>query len=231
MKVAILSDIHGNSYALEAVLNKAQREGVEKLLVLGDIVGYYYHPDIILNLLNKWDFNIIKGNHESILKNLIKDNTLAGKIKTKYGSGHKLALDKLTDTQIEFLINLPEKLSVNIDNVSFLLCHGSPWDNDFYIYPDASKDILEKCDNDTHDFVLTGHTHYSLVHKNKNSVLLNPGSVGQSRQAGAIASWAIVNTINQCVEIRATPYNAEKLKREILLIDPEIKYLHDVLNR
>ena len=64
MKVGIISDIHGNHYALEEVLKVAIREGVEKLLVLGDIVGYYYHPEIVLEMLYKWSYEIIKGNHE-----------------------------------------------------------------------------------------------------------------------------------------------------------------------
>ena len=62
MKIAIISDIHGNYEALFSVLEKAKKESVEHLLILGDIVGYYYHPDKVLNLLAQWSYDMIKGN-------------------------------------------------------------------------------------------------------------------------------------------------------------------------
>ena len=76
MKIGVISDIHGNSDALAEVLKKAKEENVEHLLVLGDLVGYYYHPDKIMKLLSEWSFDIIKGNHEKILEDLIVDPTL-----------------------------------------------------------------------------------------------------------------------------------------------------------
>jgi predicted phosphodiesterase len=98
MKVGVLSDIHGNHYALKKVLESARNEKVEKLLILGDLVGYYYHPEIVLSLISEWDYDIIKGNHEIILQEL-KENRLDSKeLKTKYGSGHELAL-KLIDNE------------------------------------------------------------------------------------------------------------------------------------
>ena len=70
MKVAVLSDIHGNHYALKEVLNIARNEKVEKLLVLGDIVGYYYHPEKVMDMIKDWDYELIKGNHEILLEKL-----------------------------------------------------------------------------------------------------------------------------------------------------------------
>ena len=67
MRIGVLSDIHGNNFALEQVLIEARKEGLTKLLVLGDIVGYYYSPEKALDLLYDWDFLMIKGNHEEIL--------------------------------------------------------------------------------------------------------------------------------------------------------------------
>ncbi len=54
MKIGVLSDIHGNHYALKAVLEEARRCGVEYLFILGDLVGYYYYPDEVLKLLEGW---------------------------------------------------------------------------------------------------------------------------------------------------------------------------------
>jgi predicted phosphodiesterase len=111
------------------------------------------------------------------------------------------------------------------------MSHGSPWSNDYYIYPDCDQEIIEKCDSKVHDFVLIGHSHYSFAVKSTNSILINPGSVGQSRQAGGKASWSIINTKNSCFQMFSTEYNIENLLREVEEKDPEIIYLAKVLKR
>ncbi len=231
MKIAVISDIHGNYDALVEVLKKAKKEGVEHLLILGDIVGYYYHPDKILNILTEWSFDIIKGNHENILEDLIASPSLGESIRLKYGSGHQEAMDKLSSQQLDFLRDLPETKSVQIDAVSILMSHGSPWSNDFYVYPDCDKDIIKKCDSTEHDFVLIGHSHYAFAIKNTYSILINPGSVGQSRQTGGKASWCIINTVNGCFQMLSTDYNVENLINEIAERDGDIEYLTKVLRR
>ncbi|MGB0933370.1 MAG: metallophosphoesterase family protein [Lishizhenia sp.] len=231
MKIGVISDIHGNYDALVAVLEKAKQEGVAHLLVLGDIVGYYYHPEKILKALSEWSFDIIKGNHEYILEDLITNPSLGASIRLKYGSGHKEAIDKLSLQQLDFLRDLPEIKSVQFDGTSFLMSHGSPWSNDFYIYPDCDVSTLKKCDTIIHDFVLIGHSHYAFAFKNENSILINPGSVGQSRQTGGKASWCIINTENGCFQMLSTDYNVESLMAEIAEKDGDISYLSKVLIR
>ena len=231
MKIAIISDIHGNYDALFSVLEKAKKESVDHLLILGDIVGYYYHPDKILNLLSNWSFDMIKGNHEQILEDLIKDSSLSESIRLKYGSGHQEAINKLSKKQLNFLFDLPETKAIKIDEIPLLMCHGSPWSNDFYIYPDSHNEIFNKCDIKAFNFVLIGHSHYSFAINNTNSILINPGSIGQSRQNGGKASWCILNTNNSCFQFFNTDYNTKNLLKEVSEKDPEIKYLSDILKR
>ena len=197
MKVGVISDIHGNHYALGEVLKDARKTGVEKLLVLGDIVGYYYHPEEVLNMLADWPYEIIKGNHEVILEDLQSGKLTADTVKSKYGSGHRLALQNLDEATLQWLFSLPEKKEVVIDNVSFQLNHGTPWSIDEYLYPDAAAEKLEQCNAVDHDFVLIGHSHYSFSYRCSNSTLINCGSVGQSRQKGGLAGWSVINTKNK----------------------------------
>ena len=231
MKIAVISDIHGNYDALLAVLHKAKHESVDHLLVLGDIVGYYYHPDKILKLLSEWSFDLIKGNHESILENLINDTSLSETIRLKYGSGHQEAINKLTPEQLGFLFELPETKSVKVDEVSIFMCHGSPWSNAFYIYPNSNNEVIVNCDIKGFDFVLIGHSHYSFAIKNPNSILINPGSVGQSRQVGGKASWCLLDTRNSSFQFFNTDYSTHNLIKEVLEKDPDIKYLRNILKR
>jgi putative phosphoesterase len=231
VKVAVISDIHGNHYALDEVLSIAKKKGVSKLLVLGDIVGYYYHPDKVMTLLNDWDYELIKGNHENLLMQLLNKEIEGDVLKKKYGSGHQLALEKLSKDQIQALITAPVQKHIKIEGVNMLMCHGSSFDPDFYIYPDSEENIFKKCNDPLMDFVLIGHSHYPFIHSNLNSTLINVGSVGQSRILGGVANWALINTDNKCVELMSTSYDVKDLISDVNSIDPDLPYLKNILTR
>ncbi len=231
MIIAILSDIHGNYSAFLRVLEELKREKVDKLLILGDLVGYYYHPDKILQDLEKWDYLFIRGNHEEILKKMLDGEIDRELIKRKYGSGHDLAFKKLNSWQINKLVHSPNQLLIEIEGLKILMNHGSPHDPHFYIYPDAAKKILDTACNVNADIVLIGHSHYQFIHIGKKSILLNPGSVGQSRSTGGVADWAIINTNNNVIQLRSTFYDTSSLVNEIQKTDPGNTYLINILNR
>ncbi|MCG5644665.1 metallophosphatase family protein [Flavobacteriaceae bacterium LSUCC0859] len=231
MKIAILSDIHGNDFALKAVLKDIKKCKVEQLFILGDIVGYYYNPHKVLDLLSDWKCEMIRGNHENILKSLLNSDLDFTTVHNLYGSGHKRALEILSEQQLNLLLKLPDKKSLEINESKFLLCHGSPWSPDFYIYPDTKKDILEKCIDSIHDFILIGHSHYQFAVNIGKQILINVGSVGQSRQKGGVANWALVNTVNNSFELKSTRYNTTELEKEISQNDPGNNYLLEILKR
>jgi putative phosphoesterase len=231
MKIAILSDIHGNHYALQEVLFEAKKNNIDHLIILGDIVGYYYHPDKVLELIEPWSFDLIRGNHEDILLKITDNDLSLDKISAKYGKGHKLAANKLTASHIQMIRNLPEKKELVIDEISILMSHGSPWLNNLYVYPDTNEEILNKFNEYKNDVILFGHTHYSCFFKTNNGFAINPGSVGQSRERGGTAYWAIFNTSNKMVQFKATKYDTNQLKKEVLSIDPDIPYNLIILDR
>ena len=68
MKIAILSDIHGNVFALKSVLNAVKKKDVSRLMIAGDFIGYYFWPAEVFNLLKDWDLVAIRGNHDQMLK-------------------------------------------------------------------------------------------------------------------------------------------------------------------
>jgi putative phosphoesterase len=232
MKIGILSDIHGNSYALEAVLARCREEKINQLLILGDIVGYYYYPDRVLQMLGGYQISIIRGNHEILLKKLLDGSVDSDEIRKKYGSGTLFAARSLTQHQLSELINLPDSLSVTIDGLSFGLYHGSPWDPNYYIYPNASNDELDKCIPDLNlDFLLLGHTHYSFLSIRGKTLIINPGSVGQPRDEAVGASWAIIDTSNKSVVFKQTPYDKTQLLKDVEKFDDDVPYLKQVLLR
>jgi len=231
MKIAIISDIHGNHYALDAVLKEAETLDVEHLFILGDFVGYYYHPEIVLQHLKDWSKDMIKGNHEELMKDASENEEISRKIIDDYGFGIELALERLDTKTRNYLINLKVRKSIEIDNIKFELCHGSPWETDLYIYPDSDIDILRKCANSKADFVFMGHTHHHFIFQYNKTIVANVGSVGQNREKGGLASWVLFNTDNKSLIFKQTLYITAELIKEVKKYDKDMPYLWQVLMR
>lgn len=231
MKIAVISDIHGNHYALSSVLEDCKNNEIELLFVLGDIVGYYYHPEIVLEMLKDWKCEIVKGNHEQILEDLLLGKVDRHEITKKYGLGHEMAIKNLSIEQVKFLASLNKRKVVRINNISFELNHSSPWDLETYIYPDTNEDILKKCLINSYDYVLIGHSHYMFSFSSANKTLINCGSVGQSRLKGGTANWVKIDTISNKVELKNVSYSIESLINELIEFENQDSYSINILKR
>ncbi|AKR43491.1 metallophosphoesterase [Methylophilus sp. TWE2] len=232
MKLGLMGDIHANDHALEVVLAAAKSNAVSHLLITGDLVGYYYHPAKVLALLKDWENKyIVLGNHEVMLKQARADLSYLQRITQRYGHGLQLALEALTFQQLDELCNLPHPQPINISGRNILLCHGSPWDNDIYIYPDTDLQIFDGFKVEDFDLIVLGHTHYPMSKMIGNTLVVNPGSVGQPRNRQPGAQWAIYDTDTNTVEFRCEAYDPTYLIHECIKNDPELPYLHEVLTR
>ncbi len=231
MKLGLLGDIHGNDLALKSVLDSATKLGVEKLLITGDLIGYYFQPRKVMDLLSDWDKVIVRGNHEEMLASVIDLPTLLPAIENKYGVGLRVALEELSKEQMAELIRLPMTADIDANSCHIILCHGSPWDTDQYVYPDASRDILEKCTSHEVNMVVMGHTHYPMHRIIGATVLVNPGSVGQPRNKQPGAAWAVFDTETKDVTFRNENYNIHLVVDEAIRRQPGLPYLAEVLVR
>lgn len=231
MKVGLLGDIHGNYLALEAVLKAAEDSGVTRFLVTGDLIGYYFWPDKVLGLLSSVECTIVKGNHEDMLTSVVENPYLLPIFEKKYGAGLRIALEQLSKEQLRELSQLPETQNVTINSCHILLCHGSPWDTDKYIYPDASEELLKKCASFGVDIIVMGHTHYPMNREIGTTLLINPGSVGQPRNKQPGASWAILDTETKNVTFRNEDYSIQSVVNEASHREPMLPYLAEVLVR
>jgi len=227
MKIGILSDIHGNAAALSAVVRELEAEGITRLFVLGDLVGYYYDPGKVLSELSRFFCELVRGNHEDML---FAPSAEHEEIRQKYGHGLDVARSELKSAQLSMLEKLPVTLNVEAEGVRFLLCHGSPWSTDEYIYPDSTE-LLEKCGRLEVDFVLVGHSHYPFHFRGEKCEVINPGSVGQSRWVGGKAGWAIADLGARTVELRETAYDPSPVMQEAKKRDPGVAYLQEILRR
>jgi len=232
MKIAVLSDIHGNYIALKTVLEAAKSQKVDHLFLLGDQIGYFFRAIQVFELIKDWSFDMISGNHERLfLEYLNASDERKKAINMKYGSCFSYYEKQFPQELINEIIGLPEQKTVTKDSLSFLLCHGSPNNKDQYIYPDASLKVLNAIDIEKTDFILNGHTHYPMIFKGKNSLFINVGSVGQSRTVGGIANWGIINTENSVYVPQNTPYDISEAEKELNLFKEDKEYLFKILKR
>lgn len=230
MKLGILSDIHGNLNALMAVLDHCKSEKIEKLIVLGDQMGYYYDVPQVYIELNKWQSIILRGNHEDIFLEYQMMNTEEKhKIHSKYGSSFSF----LTSPDLIRTINaLKRSHTLRLGNDRVLFIHDNTRaDYNLYLYPDTDNKILESELEKEFDYVFVGHSHYSFHFQKEGRHLVNVGSVGQNRKQGGVAEWCIFNTVEKSIFMMKTPYDQKNIVEKIDKYDPNIPYLKAVLNR
>ena len=231
MKVAVLSDLHANIHALRTVLNDLDKEKVDTVLVAGDLVGYYYWPADVISAVMKDDrFVCIKGNHENILQEVLVSEEAAQRYRRKYGSGYEICRSQLSEKQIQWLLSLPEEISITIDGVTFHMCHGALGSTDEYLYPDVPMEKLLDNYSDAH-YTIYGHTHYPFLHQHNGRYLLNPGSVGQPRDTGGLSSYCIINTENQVIRFKRKAFDKKSVISAARINDPDLGYLADIMNR
>ncbi len=242
MKIALLADIHGNAFALEAVLDEIRREQISTLLICGDFVGYYYSPKKILDLIKTFNVVACRGNHEDLFKEwLAGSQNVKTQLTTKYGSGFQKAENSLTEEQITWLNSLEHPVYCSFNEKKLLISHGCPWDLNLYLYENIIDNYVAnfKALSEICDVVVVGHSHYQFIKKIEELIVINPGSVGQPRSGtfketnntSARAQWAILDTNNMKIDFKTTIYDASLLFEEIDINDPSSNYLKKVLLR
>jgi len=210
MRVGLLSDIHGNRIALEAVFaDLSDREsdsdgGVDLLACAGDVVGYNPWPADCVELLRERDVPTVMGNHDRavVAETGFRFNKLAQ-------AGVELAQTRLETPHREWLESLPDERLVADGAIK--LVHGHPDDPDRYTYPEAfSPRLLGK-----EDVLVLGHTHVQHVERYAEGIVVNPGSVGQPRDGDPRAAYAVVDLETMSVDCRRVAYDIEAVQREI----------------
>lgn len=212
MKIAILSDIHGNITALKAVLEHAETIGVDTYYILGDLIGYYVNPIEVIQLVKDLPNKVVlQGNHERMLFDVYNGLYNISELTRKYGEGHKVAFTGLENIDIDWLKSLPKEAETEQDNIFMKLCHGAPGNEDLYLYPNSNKELLQNACAQKFDFVFVGHSHYPFITYHEGCLLVNVGSVGMAKDIGGMASWGVLNTVSKTYIPLRTPYNKQEV--------------------
>ncbi len=231
MRLGLLGDIHGNAAALAAVLAAAERSSLDALCITGDFVGYYYEPDTVLAMLSAWQRHAVRGNHEDLLFESMREPQAAESYKRKYGSGVEAATRRLSAAQLAYLEQLPRTLLLDLGGKTLLLGHGSPWDTDHYMYVNVDQALWDRAVEGGSDYLVLGHTHHPFAKQVGNTLVINPGSVGQPRDRRPGAAWAVLDTETGDVTHRMETYDIDSLVAQVRATDPLLPYLAQVLTR
>lgn len=193
--LGLISDIHANLAALEAVLAHAKAQGVSDFICLGDVVGYNGQPEECVQMLKAHGARNILGNHDNYIvsgQNCERSKVVASIIDTHRT---ELSLDSL---------NWLSKSLDSITDGSTLMVHGGPQDHvDEYLY---------KVDLNTFPAGVTrlfaGHTHVQCKLDFETHIFCNPGSVGQPRDGDPRAAYAILSG-NEII-LQRVPYDVDR---------------------
>jgi putative phosphoesterase len=203
MKVAVLDDIHGNLPALEAVLVEVEQEGVDAIVIGGDVTVGPYPRETLERLRSLGDRVLfLRGNAD---REAVTESAHAGVV---------WAGERLTDEQREFLRALPTTLSLEVDGLGpVLFCHGSPR-SDEEILTKVSPDerIRAALAGVEERVVVCGHTHHQFDRVVDRWRLVNAGSVGMPYEGRPGAYWTL---LGPDVDPRRTEYDVEAAAREI----------------
>lgn len=225
MKIIILSDIHGNKTAFQAVMDKVvQTEKIDACILLGDMIDYGMHSNEVIQMAKTMPYPVICnifGNHEeAIVKDVYtRFSSERGKTSAKYT---KSCLTEQSLCYITNVMNNGGIFEFECEGKKCLAVHGSL--EDFFwisIKPEGALPGYEK-----YDYVFSGHSHqphffemyYSIndpVHRNKKkTIFINPGSVGQPRNHNPMAQFAILDIETEEVQLCKVQYNIQSEQRD-----------------
>jgi len=176
MRLAFISDIHGNLHALDRVLADLQNTPVDQVVCLGDVASLGPQPREVIARLQQLHIPIIMGNHDHYLLN----PQLMAQHHPWVRAAEEWCLTQLTADNLDFLRSFQPQLTLALDPDTQVLCfHGSPRSNEEWLYPPTLSATLDEIFAETTAQVLVGgHTHVQMLRQHKGRLLLNPGSVG-----------------------------------------------------
>jgi diadenosine tetraphosphatase ApaH/serine/threonine PP2A family protein phosphatase len=227
VRYAILSDIHGNLEAFEAVLKDLAGTDIQKLIFLGDIVGYGPSPEECIVLLREKFDVMIAGNHDwaATGKTEISTFNSVARHAIEWTAAHLSPADK------KFLNELPLKREE--EGLTFV--HASPLNPQDWVYIFSGHEAVRNLRAVKHDLCFVGHSHIpsvfvlnefgelfssrnfsEIVLEGKIRFLINVGSVGQPRDGSSLASYGILDMKKRVFYLRRVRYSFETTQKKII---------------
>lgn len=221
MRIALLSDIHGNAVALQQVLTDIDSGNVDYVVCLGDVVTLGPSPNEVIAMLKNIPCEYIIGNHDGFIQdiNLVKEYTDAPIITESL----QWAIDKLSTSERAFFKQFKHHILLSHGGYDIYLGHGSPRSCFEDILDDLSNDQLEAALAGTEaDIYVFGHTHIQMFKQFKGRLIINPGSVGAPFKE-YVGGSGNVPTLMPYVEYAILNIEEGKVNTELKRLELDIK--------
>ncbi|MCC7242958.1 MAG: metallophosphoesterase family protein [Acidobacteria bacterium] len=230
MRYLVISDIHANLQAYDTVMAAAGRLGWDRAVVLGDLVGYGADPNAVVERVRALQPHaVIRGNHDKVGSGLETPEGFNAVARSAIHWTH----DALTDDNRAWLAGLTAG-PIIVDE-AFEICHGTPFDEDAYVFDDL--DALRAVHAARRALCFFGHTHVQVGYGLRNNqfvvetdgeprpfelavaaearYLVNPGSVGQPRDGDPRAGFGVVDVEAGTVTLHRVAYPVAKAQARI----------------
>jgi predicted phosphodiesterase len=226
MRIGLIADIHGNLFALEAVLDELAREQIDHIICLGDVAALGPQPHEVLARLQTLNCPVTMGNTDAWLLNAqVAPEVAAGNSRPIYEMAAWCA-EQLSQAERDYLHTFPATLERPLDEGRTLLCyHGSPRSFDDVIAavtPDAT--VKEMLAGYSAAVMVGGHTHIQMIRRYEDAHIINVGSVGlPGVNAGSSelaknhdVSWAEYGVLSVeqgrlSIDLRRTPIDVDAM--------------------
>jgi predicted phosphodiesterase len=229
VRYLIISDIHGNVHALEAVLRDARELGFDATVCLGDLVGYGADPSaVIQGVRDIAPVAAVRGNHDKVCAGL-EPAVLFNEVARR---SIEWTRGVLTPDELAYLAALPKGPAVVSESLE--ICHGSPFDEDHYVFD--QDDAARSIEASRARICLFGHTHLPAVFTAADDpattgnglaedemrlpasgpALVNVGSVGQPRDGDPRAAYGLLDLDKGTIRLRRTVYDVQGAQRKIM---------------
>lgn len=211
MKVALISDIHGNYCALEAVLADLCKDKIDQAICLGDTISSGPQPRQVLDRLKTEGMTLVLGNADQRLLHPISvteaDDHVRMLLEIESWIRQVIPADELS-----LLGNAKQRVHVKLsERLSLLCCHGSPRSIDERLLTELSDHQLDQIlSGEEFDLLAVGHTHVPMLRNHRNRLLLNPGTVGSPVGKGPITHYAVLS-----IEEEKTAFSLRTIRYDV----------------
>jgi putative phosphoesterase len=196
MKIAVISDIHGNLEALKKSLENIEEKNVDTIVCLGDLVGYGPYPNEVVELIRERKILNILGNYDAAVLeekfNYIRDNEV-----NKFCM--PWAAKELNEENRAYLKSLPTQIILQFENKKLYFVHGSNRSINEYLKED-SKEVEEAMEEFDGDILVCAHTHIPYKKVFGAKLLLNDGSVGKPKIGRPNGTYLIIDIQKDSIE-------------------------------
>ena len=220
MRLAVLSDIHANLHALQAVLADVDRVGADALVCLGDLVGYGAYPNEVVDYVRLRGIQTVMGNYDVGVGFDLDDCGCVYRDPEEDRRGRQSlwwTRQSTVPDHKEYLRQLPMHIREEVDGLRLLFVHGSPRRINEYLYADRPEATFEHIAQVAGcDVLFFGHTHLPYQKWVGRTLFVNTGSVGKPRDGDPRAGYVIVEFNHRPkVEFRRVTYDVAAASRAL----------------